>query len=136
MFKLPPKLGRTEPFTFTVYAEPASKSNSRRLVSWGGKPHIIKSEKAARYSDDFKKQCPVLDPLFLGDLHADIDIWYLSRRPDLDESLILDLLQDRVILNDRQIKSRRVRWGLDVNPRCVITIRHCVDTDYAGAARA
>jgi len=135
MFRLPQKLGRTEPFTFTIYAEAASKSNSRRLVSIGGKPAIIKSEKAARYCDDFRRQCPILDPLFLGDLHLDIDVWYGSRRPDLDESLILDLMQNRIILNDRQVKSRRVRWGLDINPRCVVTVRNCRPGDYAGEER-
>ena len=40
-------------------------------------------------------------------------IYYASRRPDLDESLILDLLQGLVYLNDRQVKERHVFWGLD-----------------------
>lgn len=126
--------GRVDPFTLTIFGEPASKANSRRLVNHGGRPAFIKSEKAQRYCDDFALQCPRLDPLFIGDLHLDIDIWYASRRPDLDESIILDMLQGRIILNDRSIKSRRTRWGLDPkNPRTTISIRHMTPEDYAGA---
>lgn len=124
--------GRVEPVSLTILGEPASKSNSRRLVSIKGKPAFIKSEKAAIYSDNFRRQCPILDDLMLGDLHMDIDIFYASRRPDLDESLILDLLQGRVYLNDRQVKSRRVRWGLDkFSPRSIIHIRPVVPGDLA-----
>jgi hypothetical protein len=127
--------GRIDPFRIEIFGEPASKANSRRLVSIRGKPAFIKSEKAAKYSDDFRRQFPILDPLFIGDLHIDIDIYYGSRRPDLDESLILDLMQDRAYLNDRQVKSRRARWGVDLwRPRTIISIRHCQPSDYAGAA--
>lgn len=126
-------LGRTDPFRVTIFGEPASKANSRRLVSIGGKPAFIKSEKACRYADDFRRQCPTLDPLFLGDVHVEIDIYYSSRRPDLDESLILDLLQGRVYLNDRAVRSRRARWGHDIlRPRCDILVRPAEPSDYAG----
>lgn len=124
--------GRTEPFTFTILGEPAAKANSRRLVKFGNTPAFIKSEKAAKYSDDFRRQCPTLDPMFTGDVHLDIDIYYGSRRPDLDESLILDLMQDRIYPNDRLVKSRRVRWGMDAQPKAVITVRLAEKTDYAG----
>ena len=40
-------------------------------------------------------------------------IYYASRRPDLDESLILDLLQGLVYVNDRQVKERHTYWHLD-----------------------
>jgi len=50
-------------------------------------------------------------------------IYYASRRPDLDESLILDLLQGLVYLNDRQVKERHVFWGLDPDrPRAEMII--------------
>ena len=35
--------------TFTVFGEPASKSNSRRLVTMKGRPAFIKSDKAITY---------------------------------------------------------------------------------------
>lgn len=97
----------------TVLGEPASKANSRRLVSYGGRPRFIKSEKALSYSDAFKLQVPILDELAEGDLFFGAKIYYASRRPDLDESLILDLLQGRIYVNDRQVKCRFVLWGLD-----------------------
>lgn len=126
-------LGRTDPYSIEIAGEPASKANSRRLVSIRGKPAFIKSEKACAYSDGFRTQCRILDPMFIGDLHVDMDIWYSSRRSDLDESLILDLMQGRVYLNDRQVKSRRVRWGLDQwKPRSLITVRLAEPQDFAG----
>ena len=75
------------------------------------------------YARDFLAQCPVLDPLFEGDVQVEIKIYYATRRNDLDESLILDLLQNRVYRNDRQCKRKVVEWGLDAtNPRAEIRI--------------
>jgi Holliday junction resolvase RusA-like endonuclease len=105
--------------TFTILGEPASKANSRR---WTGK-FLIKSEKALNYSDMFKQQCPVLDPLMEGDLRVTIKIWYASRRPDLDASLIFDLMQGFIYENDRAVKEQHLYWGLDKeNPRAEITV--------------
>ena len=39
-------------------------------------------------------------------------IYYSSRRPDLDESLILDLMQGVIYKNDRQVKQKNIYWGL------------------------
>ena len=51
-------------------------------------------------------------------------IFYASRRPDLDESVILDAMQDRIYKNDRQVKSKIIRWGLSKsNPRAEIKVR-------------
>ena len=106
-------------FLVTILGEPASKANSRR---WTGK-FFIKSEKALKYAAEFKRQCPVLTPLMEGDVRVDIRIWYASRRPDLDESLILDLLQGNAYSNDRQVREKHIYWGLDKgNPRAEITV--------------
>lgn len=105
--------------SFTIFGEPASKANSRR---WTGK-FFIKSEKALNYGKAFKQQCPVLDPLMDGDLKVTIKIWYASRRPDLDPSLIFDLMQDCIYVNDRQIKEQHLYWALDKeNPRSDIMV--------------
>lgn len=105
--------------TFTIYGEPASKANSRR---WTGK-YFIKSAKALAYAHEFGQQCPVLERLMEGDLRITITIYYASRRPDLDPSLIFDLLQERIYLNDRQLKEQHLYWGLDKdNPRAEITV--------------
>jgi Holliday junction resolvase RusA-like endonuclease len=96
-----------------IFGEPASKANSRRVVKFGNMSRLIKSQKALDYSEAFKQQCPPLAKLMSGDVRMTIWIYYASRRPDLDESLILDLLQGLVYLNDRQVKERHVFWGLD-----------------------
>ena len=50
-------------------------------------------------------------------------IYYASRRPDLDESPILDCMQDYVYYNDRQVKEKHIYWGLDKeNPRTIIRV--------------
>ena len=106
-----------------IFGEPASKSNSRRMVRLGGVSRLIKSEKALNYSDVFKQQCRPLAKLMTGDLRVTLHIYYASRRPDLDETLILDLMQGLIYENDRQVKERHAYWGLDPeNPRAEILI--------------
>jgi Holliday junction resolvase RusA-like endonuclease len=106
-----------------IFGEPASKANSRRVVHYGGMSRLIKSKKALSYSDVFKQQCGKLPTLMTGDLRVTLHIFYASRRPDLDESLILDLMQGLIYENDRQVKERHCYWGLDPeNPRAEIII--------------
>ena len=106
-----------------IFGEPASKANSRRVVHYGGMSRLIKSKKALSYSDAFKQQCKPLATLMTGDLRVTLHIFYASRRPDLDESLILDLMQGLIYENDRQVKERHCYWGLDPdNPRAEIII--------------
>ena len=108
---------------FTAYGEPASKSNSRRLVRVGGNPRFIKSKKALHFIKQFQLQTPIQIPLLEGDLAVTIKIYYASRRPDLDESVILDAMQGIIYANDRQVKEKHISWGLDrENPRSEIKI--------------
>jgi len=114
---------------FVVYGEPASKANSRRLVSFkrkggaGSRPALIKSQKALEYNEAFQRKCPKMSPLIEGDVSVTITIYYASRRPDLDESVILDAMQGLVYLNDRQVKEKHIFWGLDkTNPRAEIIV--------------
>ena len=110
-------------FECTILGEPASKANQRKLVRFGNRPAFIKSDKGGTYEKTFREQCPVLDPLITDDVVLACHIYYASRRPDLDESLIMDLLQDHVIKNDRQIKAKVVLHGLDKeNPRTDIKV--------------
>ena len=107
----------------TIAGEPASKSNSRRFVSIRGRPAFIKSKKAIDYSKNFELQCPTYDTLYEEDLAIAIKIFYQSKRPDLDESLVLDLLQGKVYKNDRSIKLKYVEWGLDREfPRILVVV--------------
>lgn len=83
---------------------------------------MIKSAKALSYASAFKLQAKA-GRMIEGDVAVHITIWYASRRPDLDESLILDLLQDVAYKNDRQVKEKHIYWALDPqNPRCEIRV--------------
>jgi Holliday junction resolvase RusA-like endonuclease len=109
--------------SFTIFGEPASKANSRRIAKMGSMIRVIKSEKALNYSDAFKQQCPKLAELIECTVAVRIKIYYASRRPDLDESLILDLMQGSIYRNDRQVREKHIFWGLDPeNPRAEIRV--------------
>ena len=111
------------PIKFTIKGEPASKANSRRLVTFGKRPAFIKSKKAIGYAEAFRWQCPKLSSLIEDDVAIWMRIWYASRRPDLDESIILDAMQGLIYANDRQVKERHTFWSLDrVNPRATILV--------------
>ncbi len=113
---------------FVVYGEPASKANSRRVVAFkrkdgGTRIGVIKSQKALSYVDAFQMQCPKLKELITADVSVTMTIYYASRRPDLDESVILDAMQGLIYLNDRQVKEKHVYWGLDKErPRAEIIV--------------
>lgn len=109
---------------FKIQGQPYSKANSRKLVIIGGKTRFIKSAPARRYVTDFQAQCPKLDELLEGDLAVWITVFYQSRRPDLDCSLILDAAQGLLFKNDRQVKEQHLYWRLDrENPRSEIVIK-------------
>lgn len=111
---------------FEIMGEPASKANSRKAVVIGGRPAFIKSDKARKYVVAFAQQCPRLDVPFACDVRVEMIIYYATRRPDLDESLILDCMQGAVYLNDRQVKQKLIYWALDKeNPRTTIKVSPC-----------
>ena len=106
-----------------VIGEPASKSNSRQLVTIHGRPAFIKSKKGRAYVESSRAQLPVLDPLLTGKLKATIRIFYATERPDLDESLILDVMQGYFYKNDRQVREKHIFHAIDrQNPRAEIEI--------------
>jgi hypothetical protein len=108
-----------------IYGEPASAKNQRKIVKFGSRPALIKSDKARTYGNVFNDQCPILDSLLEGDLSLRIDVWYASRRPDLAcTDFIQDLLQKRVYANDRQVKAQMSVWNLArKDPRCRIQVK-------------
>ena len=110
--------------SFTIYGQPYSKANSRKLILTKGKPRFIKSDPARRYVTDFQVQCPRLDPLLEGDLAIWVTVFYRSRRPDLDCSILFDAAQELIYKNDRQLKEQHLYWRLDrKNPRSEIVIK-------------
>lgn len=139
---------------FTILGEPASKANQRRLVTFGGgedaRPAIVKSKKALNYERDALKQIPPLARVRLqGPVKVTLRIFYATERPDLDESVILDVLQDRyrgkgearelvqkgVYLNDRQVREKHVFHAIDrKNPRCEVEVEELEPGLFAPAA--
>jgi Holliday junction resolvase RusA-like endonuclease len=123
---------------FAIIGEAASKANSREIVTIGGKPASIKSAKARSFERDALLQIPVWARQRLeGPVRVTIRIYYASERPDLDESLVLDILQDRFIgkgeqralvqagvyRNDRQVREKHVYHGIDrSDPRVNVVV--------------
>jgi Holliday junction resolvase RusA-like endonuclease len=138
------------PISFTILGQPCSKANSRKIVTLAkGKDHertaVVKSKEALQYERDALRQIPPAFRLRLeGPVAVTIRIFYASERPDLDESLILDVLQDRwgllgikgvnrtlsqagVYRNDRQVREKHIYHGVDrANPRAEITVQPLV----------
>ncbi len=128
----------------TILGEPASKANSRVLSKIGPKDDrrtiLRKGDKALAYEKAALAQIPPRARMRLeGPVEIELRIFYASERPDLDESIVLDVLQDRhrkgtdgarvlvqagVYRNDRQVRRKVVEWGLDRrNPRTEIVVR-------------
>lgn len=135
--------------SFTILGEPASKANQRRIVNFGDRTALVKSKKALDYERSALMQIP---PIFRirheGPVSVTLRIFYASERPDLDESIVLDVLQDRwrrpprgvnaeptqkpearifvqagVYRNDRQVREKHVFHGIDKrNPRAEIRV--------------
>ena len=123
---------------FTIIGQPASKANSRQIVTINGRPSSIKSKESLAYERDALRQIPPSARQRLeGQVRVTLRIWYASERPDLDESVVLDVLQDRftkrdgvrtlvqhgVYRNDRQVREKHVFHGIDrKNPRTEVVV--------------
>ncbi|MCG5072255.1 RusA family crossover junction endodeoxyribonuclease [Paraburkholderia tagetis] len=128
--------------SFVILGEPASKANSRKLVTIAGRPSTIKSDKAHNFEAMALPQIPPRVRVQLKcPLRVTLRIFYASERPDLDESVVLDVMQDRyktvgkgdakrrelvqrgVYVNDRQVREKHVFHAIDrANPRTEVTI--------------
>ncbi len=121
-----------------ILGQPASKANSRQLVTIKGRPAFIKSPAARAFERTALLQIqPTAKVMLTGPVRATISIFYASERPDLDESVVLDVLQAKfetqngkrvlvrkgVYLNDRQVREKHVFHGIDkANPRAEVVI--------------
>lgn len=107
----------------TILGETASKANSRQLVMVSGHPRFVLSRKAKRWVEQARGQVPILNPLLTGPIVAWCRCWYASERPDLDPSLVWDVLQGRVIVNDRQLREQHIYHAIDrANPRVEVVL--------------
>jgi len=109
-----------------VYGQLPSMKNSRIITVRNGKPCTFKSAKAQEYAKNFAKQ-------ITGNLKYKIDvpvelearIYYSSKRPDLDESLLMDCMEaNEIITNDRLIWKKKIEKFFSKNdPRCIFSVR-------------
>jgi Holliday junction resolvase RusA-like endonuclease len=130
---------------FTILGEACSKANSRQIVNFGERPAVIKSKKARDYERDAQRQIPQsARVMFTGPVRVTLRIFYASERPDLDESVVLDVLQAKfakgtrelvragVYANDRQVREKHVYHAIDKrNPRAEIEVEEIVPTLFA-----
>jgi Holliday junction resolvase RusA-like endonuclease len=130
--------GGAKRLRLVIHGEPASKSNQREIVTFGRgekkRPALIKSKKAREYEraaiPQVLAQCARAGwrCLAVGKVRATIRVFYASERPDLDESVILDVLQGIVYSNDRMVRERHTFHGIDkANPRAEIEIEPIVE---------
>ena len=111
----------------TIHAHCYSKANSRRKVRGGA---FIKSVGALQFVADASKQIQV-KPFLEGDLLLECDIYYPSRRQDLDESLVMDVFEKRWYNNDRQIRRKIINGYIDKkSPRVVIKVTEIEWNNY------
>jgi Holliday junction resolvase RusA-like endonuclease len=131
--------------------QPASKSNRRKLVTFGGRwvthagekvrvggrPALIKSDEARAFEEYVHRTVRPLVPLLQGRLRFTAKIFYRNELSDLDESVILDALQDRVYANDRQVREKHVFHGIDRDhPRCVIRVEEIDELPIPATVKA
>lgn len=105
-----------------------SKSNSRIIRTYGKRIMLIKKPEAIRYTESAIRQIQgQLDETweqFLNPVRIDITIWYQTKLPDLDVSLIQDVLEKAgVYKNDRQVYELHAFKRFDKeNPRLQVIV--------------
>lgn len=112
-----------------IAGEPASKGNSRQIVRFGPKLASIKSPKARAYERNAIPQAMAQARRVgwrvheTGRMRVEMRIFYATERPDLDESVVLDILQGIAYANDRQVREKHVYHAIDAkNPRAEIIV--------------
>jgi len=137
---------RTQAVRLTILGQAASKANSRKIVTIAGRTQLAKSKEALAFEHDALRQIPPAARLRLeGPVCVTLRMFYATERPDLDESIVLDVLQDRwkaakrdkqgneitprtliqsgVYRNDRQVREKHVFHAIDrANPRVEVLV--------------
>ena len=104
-----------------------SKSNSRVFSQRGGRPILFKRKEVLEYVEGALWE---LKPQLRGHktytkpVYLNVDVYYRSKRSDLDISLLMDILEKAgVYENDRQVYEIKCKKFFDKeNPRCVIEV--------------
>lgn len=101
-----------------ILGQPPSKSNSYNIVKIGGHYSLAKTKALKKYEQSFFEQCRWRDRNISNYFELSMDVFFLSKLPDLDNSLkiVLDCLQScKVIKNDRLCVKIEARKFIDRN---------------------
>lgn len=113
------------PIALTILGQPVSMKNDY-VIAFSRKQNryfLAPGKKVKGYARDFSKQALCLSPLIECEVSVTMRLFYASRRSDLNEDQILDLLQKRVYRNDRQVWEKHVYKAIDkANPRAEIIV--------------
>jgi Holliday junction resolvase RusA-like endonuclease len=112
---------------FIITGNTPSKSNSYKVIRLGNRCGLGKQKKLYDYEKSFLAQMLQYDyEIIDGNFKFIIDVFYDSRRPDLDNSLkvVLDCLQKaKAIKNDNKCLEINAYKHLDkLNPRIEFSI--------------
>ena len=116
---------------FTIYGQVPSKSNGYKIITISGHSSLAKTKALKDYERKFYLQCPLRGEEIAEPFAIDMDVYYNSNRPDLDNSfkIVLDCLQlCKAIKNDRYCYEIHARKLVDkVNPRIELSITKLID---------
>lgn len=109
-----------------IRGQTPSKSNQYRIITLHGHGSLCKTKQTKAYEESFFMQCGLRGAMIDRRFKLDIDVYFASDRPDLDNALkvTLDCLQAcKVIRNDRDCAEIHARKLIDKdNPRIEFTI--------------
>lgn len=112
--------------TFTTIGQVPSKANSYKVITLNGHGSLAKTKALKEYEMSFFMQCPFRNINIDGFFKIEVDVYYKTLMPDLDNALkiLLDCLQTcKVIKNDNRCVEIHARKFKDANnPRCTISI--------------
>ena len=116
---------------FTIYGQVPSKSNGYKIITISGHSSLAKTKALKDYERKFYLQCPLRGEEIADPFAIDMDVYYNSNRPDLDNAfkIVLDCLQlCKAIKNDRYCYEIHARKLVDkVNPRIELSITKLID---------
>lgn len=127
---------------FVIPGEPAAKGNSREIIMIGGRPRLRKGDKALAFEALAALYVPKLEKPYKDEVAVIVRVFYASRRPDVDASLVYDALQNkktaagigpdgkrkwlvekRLIENDRQVRFKIESGFIDKDrPRVEVAV--------------
>ena len=104
-----------------IYGQPPSKSNAYRIITIHGHGSLAKTAATKKYEESFFMQCSLRNANIDKRFMLDMDVYFASDRPDLDNALkvVEDCLQQcKAIKNDRLCAEIHARKFIDKeNPR-------------------